>query len=115
LTSKKKTDSELPFSKSDIERAIGSTGPIRPSEEASEASYARMTQLLVEASTHLRAGLLFRKKREMAAYFKCMRAYKVFLSKQQDGPSIAEYVAKLARTPSPVELENRNKTGTEST
>jgi len=95
------------FNEKDIERAVGSTGPIGPPEEASEASDARMKQLLAEASEHLRAGLLFRKKREMAAYFKCMRAYKVLLSKQQDGPSIAEYVAKLARTPSPIELDQQ--------
>jgi len=97
------------YNEKDIERAIGSTRPIGPAEEESEASNTRMKQLLASASEHLREGLLFRRGRAMRKYFKCMKEYKVLLSKQQDGPSIAEYVAKLARTPSPIELEQQKR------
>jgi hypothetical protein len=108
LTSKKH-DSEPLFNDKDIERAVGSTRPIRTTEEPSEASDARMAQLLVEAGAHLREGLLFRRRRALRKYFACMRKCKLLLSQQQEGPTVEEYIAKLARTPSPIELDQQRK------
>ena len=58
-----------------------------------------MKQLLAEASVLLREGLLFRRKRAMTQYFKRMAEYRATLSRQHDGPSVEEYIARLARTP----------------
>ncbi len=73
-----------------------------------------MVRLLIKASTSLREGLLFRRKRVMREYFQSMKLYRELLSQQAQesgGPSVEEYIKRLARTPSPVELEQRTRKG----
>jgi hypothetical protein len=73
-----------------------------------------MVRLLIKASTSLRKGLLFRQKRAMREYFQSMKLYRELLSQQarkSGGSSVEEYIAKLARTPSPIELEQRTRQG----
>jgi hypothetical protein len=49
----------------------------------------------------------------MRKYFRCMKEYRTLLSQQSeqqsDLPTVQEYIAKLARTPSPLELEQQGR------
>jgi hypothetical protein len=49
----------------------------------------------------------------MRKYFQCMKEYRTLLSQQseqQSGlPTVQEYIAKLARTPSPLELDQQRR------